>query len=204
MVGRVVAGHRHGAREVVSSFDTLGSDDRRLLLDELAAAASAGNKSALRALIELIDHHQLAHAAIRRVVVSNDDIEEAHQDVLLAVAQSIDRFRGDAAFTTWLFAIGRNSAAALVRRAQRVPSPAEDVDQPITGQQLSSMIASRSDLRTAIEDLPDHYRHAVELRDVRQLPYDEIARQLDVPVNTVKSRLNRGRALVAAAVAEAR
>ena len=56
--------------------------------------------------------------------------------------------------------------------------------------------------QAAIEQLPAHYREAVYLRDVEQWPYEQISEHLDVPMNTVKSRINRGRALVASALTE--
>ena len=91
----------------------------------------------------------------------------------------------------------------MLRRSQRSPEPRADVDGPLTMQRLSSMISSRADLQAAIEQLPAHYREAVYLRDVEQWPYEQISEHLDVPMNTVKSRINRGRALVVSALTEA-
>ncbi len=201
---RVLAGQTHAQQEVLAGFEDLGQDDRGALLDQLARAASQGNRSALIPLIEIIDRYRLDRGPIRRILVDNEEVDEAHQDVLLAVAQSIGNFRGDAAFTTWLFAVARNTAAANLRRSRRTPEPTEDVDRPVTGQRLSSMIASRADLQSAVEQLPAHYREAVYLRDVEQWSYGRIAEHLDVPMNTVKSRISRGRALVAAALSEVR
>lgn len=201
---RVLAGQTHAQLEVLDGFEDLDQDDRGALLDQLARAASQGNRAALIPLIEIIDRYRLDRVPIRRILADNEEVEEAHQDVLLAVAQSIDNFRGDAAFTTWLFAVARNTAAANLRRLQRTPYPTENVDRPITGQRLSSMIASRADLQSAVEQLPAHYREAVYLRDVEQWSYERIAEHLDVPMNTVKSRISRGRALVAAALTEVR
>lgn len=203
---RVLAGQTPAQQEALAGFEDLDQDDRGALLDQLASAAATaeGNRHALISLIEIIDRYRLDRVPIRRILVDNEEVEEAHQDVLLAVAQSISNFRGEAAFTTWLFAVARNTAAANLRRLQRTPPPTEDVDRPITGQRLSSMISSRADLQSAVEQLPPHYREAVYLRDVEQWSYDRIAEHLDVPINTVKSRISRGRALVAAALTEVR
>lgn len=62
---------------------------------------------------------------------------------------------------------------------------------------ISSLIASRETVRQLVERLPDNYRQAVELRDIQQLPYAEAARRLGLNVNTVKSHVARGRALLA-------
>ncbi len=204
VVKRVLAGQAHAQQEVLTGFEDLDQADKGLLLDQLANAASQGNRAALISLIEIIDRYRLDRVPVRRILVDNEEVEEAHQDVLLAVAHSIANFRGEAAFTTWLFAVARNTAASNLRRLQRTPDPTEDVDRPITGQRLSSMIASRADLQAAVEQLPAHYRETVYLRDVEHWSYERIAEHLDVPMNTVKSRISRGRALVAAAVTEVR
>ncbi len=199
---RVLAGQTHAQQEVVTGFEDLDQSERAALLEQLARGAAEGNRHALIPLIEIIDRYRLDRVPIRRILVNNEEVEEAHQDVLLAVAQSIGKFRGEAAFATWLFAVARNTAAANLRRAQRTPEPTADVDRPMTVQRLSSMISSRADLQLAVEQLPAHYREAVYLRDVEQWSYERISEHLDVPMNTVKSRISRGRALVAAAVTE--
>ena len=202
-IGRVLTGQPHAQQELLTGFADLDHDGRSGLLDQLAAAAGAGNRHALVSLVEIVDRYRLDRVAIRRILANNDEVEEAHQDVLLAVVQSIGTFRGEAAFSTWLFAVARNVASSMLRRSQRSPVPTADVDGPLTMQRLSSMISSRADMQAAIEQLPAHYRDAVYLRDVEQWPYEQIAEHLDVPMNTVKSRINRGRALVASALTEA-
>ena len=200
---QVLAGQTHAQQEIVTGFEDLDQSERSALLNQLASGAADGNRHALTPLIEIIDRYRLDRVPIRRILVNNEEVEETHQDVLLAVAQSIGNFRGEAAFTTWLFAVARNTAAANLRRSQRTPEPTEDVDRPMTAQRLSSMISSRADLQVAVEQLPAHYREAVYLRDVEQWSYERISEHLDVPMNTVKSRISRGRALVATALTEA-
>ena len=202
LVERIGRGEPEASRDTVEVFEALDRGDRGDLLDGLAGAAAAGNRRPLATLIEIIDRYRLDRSAIRRILVNNDEVDEAHQDTLIAVAQSIGRFRGESAFTTWLHSVARNTAAAQLRRSQRAPSPTDEVDGPMTGQRLSSMISDRADLQNAVNSLPDHYREAVWLRDVHQLCYDEVAEQLGVGVNTVKSRISRGRALIAAALSE--
>ncbi|MGI9614608.1 MAG: RNA polymerase sigma factor, partial [Acidimicrobiales bacterium] len=67
---------------------------------------------------------------------------------------------------------------------------------------LSSLIASRSDLAAAVNALPEIYRQPVILRDVEQHTYADIAAILEIELNTVKSRISRGRALVASMLSE--
>jgi hypothetical protein len=77
-----------------------------------------------------------------------------------------------------------------------------DETEPGDAVRISSMLASRTDLQEVLAALPDHYRHAVVLRNVRQLPYNEVARRLEINLNTAKSRVARGRALLAAMLPE--
>lgn len=199
----IVAGDDAARLEVLEGYHSVEDEARQRLLDRLAADAAQGNSEPLRVLIEIIDRYRLDRPAIRRVLVRDDEVEEAHQDVLVTVAQSITSFRGEASFRTWLFSVARNTAASNLRRSERTPTPVDSVDQPMTGQRLSSMIAARTDLQAAVDALPDHYRDVVVLRDVEQWTYERISSHLGIPMNTVKSRINRGRALVATAVAEA-
>lgn len=203
LLAGVASGDRVARRGVVDAYEGLDRVARSELVEGLASAAGEGDRAALGVLIEVIDRYQLDRPAIRRILVDDDEVDEAHQDTLIAVAQSIARFRGESAFMTWLHAVARNTASAQLRRAKRMLPPTEDVDVGLTGQRLSSMISSRADLQAAVADLPDHYRDAVVLRDVEGWSYDAIAARVGVPVNTVKSRISRGRALVAAAMTEA-
>ncbi|MEL7155657.1 MAG: sigma-70 family RNA polymerase sigma factor, partial [Actinomycetota bacterium] len=153
-------------------------------------------------LLQLIDDHRLDRPAIRRILIDNEQVEDAHQDVLIAVAQSISRFRGDAAFTTWLHAVARNIAVDHLRRQRPTTVFDDEIASETAAARLSSLIAARSDLAAAVDAIPDPFRAAVRLRDVEQRTYQEIAEAMGVEMNTVKSRISRGRAMVAARVAD--
>jgi len=162
--------------------------------------AASGDSVAIDALLRMIDRHGLARAAIARQLFDRQDQEDVGQDVLLLVANSITGFRGEAHVLTWLHQLATNAALGFVRRRSREPLPAAEL--PLSGCGLfSSIVSDRADLRLAIDDLPAHYRQAVILRDVHQLPYAEIAEQLGLNLNTVRSHIARGRAAVAAQLA---
>jgi RNA polymerase sigma-70 factor (ECF subfamily) len=170
------------------------------LLDVVAAEAAAGSQDAMELLVWAIDELALARPAIRRVVINETDVEDVTQDVLVAVAVGVGSFRGDARFTTWLSRIARFKAIDHLRRKR---DEAElDETEPGDAVRISSMLANRTDLQEVLAALPDHCRHAVVLRDVRQLPYTEVARRLEINLNTAKSRVARGRALLAAMLPE--
>lgn len=161
----------------------------------LAAAAAAGDRGALEELLRR--HAPLVHRICRRIVADPGDALDATQEALLAVARRIDHFDGRCAFTTWLYRVATNAALdELRRRARRAPPAAPDTvlapsdDDP-------SRVVDRLDVRAALGALPEEFRVAVVLRDLGDLPYAEIADILGIPVGTVRSRIARGRALLA-------
>lgn len=170
------------------------------LLDGLAGAASRDCPYSLSVLLALIDEHRLARSAIVRTGIAGADLDDAEQATLLAVARSIHRFRGESRFTTWLYRLAHNTAIGEARRRR----PTADLDDPAVRpapghslRRMSSLVAESHMIESMIAGLPDAFRTTVHLRDVERLSYQEIADRQSVSVNTVKSRLNRGRQLLA-------
>jgi RNA polymerase sigma-70 factor (ECF subfamily) len=169
--------------------------------DELVRSAAAGDRTALDAL--LARHVDRLFAVCRRVC-GPDAAADATQHALLSITRSIGRFDGRAAFTTWSHRIAVNAALDEVRRQRRSAVPASDVlarhDVVAPGGSGPERVVDRLDLDAALAALPDEFRVAVVLRDVADLEYAEIARTLGVPIGTVRSRIARGRAALAASL----
>lgn len=171
--------------------------------EHLAAAASDGDRAALE---ELLRRHQpKMYAVCRRIVGSDADAADVTQDALIAVVRGITRFDGRASFSTWAYRIATNAALDELRRRQRRAQPSADVAQlgdrsaavtPGHDQQVADRVA----IDAALAMLPDDYRAAVVLRDVADLDYAAIATVLGIPPGTVRSRIARGRAALAAIV----
>lgn len=189
------AGDAIAARQVVDDVGRRDAD-RDDLLEELARRAASGSLLATELLAEVVDRRGLARAAVRRVLVDETAIDDVAQDTLIAMAASIGSFRGDAKFVTWLYRLGRNRAVDHLRR-MRATEPLDDGDVG-EAQRISSLIAGRQAAQQLVRRLPPAYREAVVLRDIERLSYDEAARLLRRNVNTVKTRVARGRALLAA------
>jgi RNA polymerase sigma-70 factor (ECF subfamily) len=116
----------------------------------------------------------------------------------------LPRFDGRAAFTTWSYRVATNTCLDELRRRRRRPDPVlpDDDDRTALGADLTSpsmddQIVARLSLDEAMQHLPLEFRAAVVLRDVCTLDYAEIAEVLDIPPGTVRSRIARGRALLA-------
>jgi RNA polymerase sigma-70 factor (ECF subfamily) len=200
LVDQVDNGNDRDRDRAVAAYDALDRAGRRVLLDGLAVRAAAGSSSALDVLLRLVDRHGLARSPLWSILIKPEPVEDAHQDVLIALARSVHRYRGDAAFTTWLHSVAHNIAVDHLRRIKRTLPLAADTDNEAAeteAQRLSSLVASRADLRHAVAALPDTYRDAITMADLDRATYDEIAIALDIPIGTVKSRLARGRAILA-------
>lgn len=165
------------------------------LLMPLVTAASEGDARARDRLLQIIVEQRLVQAPIRKILVDPGDVEDATQNTLVAVTRAIGGFEGRARFTTWLYRIAEREALQVVRKKKRVATPdGEDMSGLVDEvRRMSSVIASADAIRQALEQLDPKFRDAVVLRDVDGLEYEEIAQQLDVPLNTVRTRISRGR-----------
>ena len=184
--------------------------DHEAALEVLARNAAQGSPLALEMLVEAVDRFGAARRAVRRFLVDEAAVDDVTQDTLITVARSIGSFRGDAKFTTWLFQVARNRAVDHLRRVRSTRSLPMGDDgggdpeglAPDTAERMSSIVASRQAVQQLLAELPERYRDAVTLRDVERLPYAEVALRLGRNVNTVKSHVARGRALLAALLLE--
>ena len=175
----------------------LGSDE--IDLDELALRAAAGDKDALEDLLAAIQPRVRRIAG--RMLLHPQDAEEAAQDALLLVATRIGQFEGRSKFTTWLHAVASNSARSTYRSLKRRAAERTTDEMPTHADpRTTSVIAgSRLDLLEALEVVGATHPELVEppvLRDVQGLDYNEIARLLDTPLGTIKSRIHHARQAV--------
>lgn len=198
----VDGGHATRARRALADLTGGAEDERDDALDLLARHAAGGSALAAELLVEAVDQQGIARRAVRRYLVDDRAVEDVVQDTLVTVAQSVGSFRGEARFTTWVHRLARNRAVDHLRRA-RSADPLDD-DHVGPSARMSSMIVSRESVRQMLEELPPHYRDALLLRDVERLPYADVADRLGLNLNTVKSHVARGRALLAHRVVQGR
>ncbi len=172
-------------------------DDR-----ELVAAAQRGDRGALDALLRR--HHDRLHVLCRRVTGNDTDALDATQEALLAIVRGLPRCDGRAAFSTWAYRIATTACLDELRRRRRRPEPGlpDDLgvhEQPARdpGPALDGQVTDRLAVDAALARLPADFRAAVVLRDLCRLDYAEIADVLDIPPGTVRSRIARGRAVLA-------
>ena len=148
---------------------------------------------------------------VLRFVHNQTEAEDVVQETFIKAYRALHQFRGEAAFYTWLYRIGINTARNFLdNRGRRVPAStdmtAEQVESFSEGENLrdintpESVLASKQIAQTvnlAIDELPDDLRTALMLREMEGLSYDEIATVMDCPIGTVRSRIFRAREAVA-------
>ena len=136
-----------------------------------------------------------------------EDAADAAQDAFVSALRKLGTFRGEARFTTWLHRVAVNACYDVLRRRARQPvlrsvdpdgEAWPDLGPPVADH--ADDVASGMDAAAALAQVPEEFRVTLVLADVEDLPYEEIARILDVPVGTVKSRVHRGRLALARAM----
>jgi len=180
-------------------------DDARLL-----AAAQSGDRLAME---RLLSAHQdrIYRTALAYLGGDEEGATEVAQDVLISVARNVAGFRGESRLTTWLYRMtvnyAKNYIAARQRRAARFvsidqsPDSAEEVPRmpsPADPGGNTRDRASSSEMQFIVHErmarLPEEFRVVMILRFVEDQSYEQISETLAIPVGTVKSRINRGRA----------
>ncbi|HVM07643.1 MAG TPA: sigma-70 family RNA polymerase sigma factor [Acidimicrobiales bacterium] len=166
------------------------------------AEAQRGDRASVDALLRR--HLDAIHGVCRRITGNDADAADATQEALIAVVRGLPRFDGRSAFSTWVYRVATNACLDELRRKKRRPDPVDDDELLVSGgaggdarESLASQAALKLDVDAALRRLPVEFRAPVVLRDLSGLDYAEISEVLDVPVGTVKSRISRGRAMLA-------
>jgi RNA polymerase sigma-70 factor (ECF subfamily) len=146
---------------------------------------------------KLLRHLDAAYNLARWLCRDEHDAQDVVQESFLRAVRFIAQCRDDEP-RAWLLKIVRNTASTW-RSRRRVPSTTDEslerVSSPASsGPDRSFQRAQQtSDVRRAIESLPDEFREAVVLREIEGLSYKEVASVIGVPIGTVMSRLSRAR-----------
>lgn len=138
-----------------------------------------------------------------------ESAEDLLQETYLKAYRFIDKFEEGTNAKAWLYRIMRNTYINDYRRVKRTPDVIQYDEQVSPYQMNASVLGSVDELREridretfgdeiarAIGTLPEKFKSVVILRDVEDLPYEEIAEALRIPVGTVRSRLHRARAML--------
>lgn len=170
------------------------ADQDVALIEQYLAGDTAAFNELMRA------HQDRVFAVCLRMLRDRDAALDATQETFITVFRKADRFAGRSAFSTWLYRVAVNTCYDATRKARRNRAePLPEISDPPDRRAGDDMAAVelRPDLEAALASLPDEFRSAVVLSDLEGLALQTVADILEVPVGTVKSRVFRGRKLLA-------
>ncbi len=178
---------------VVASLSAPASDA------EIIALCLRGEASAWEAIVARF-RRRVFHIAYK-FTGRHDEAEDLTQEIFLKLFKSLDKFRRDADFSTWLSSVARHYCIDHYRARKREREVLVDdllaFDRAPASygnpQRAIEETDSKALLRRGLDQLPPKLREAVVLRDLQGLTYQEMADRLGLPEGTVKSRINRGR-----------
>jgi RNA polymerase sigma-70 factor (ECF subfamily) len=171
--------------------------------DVLVRMCQKGDKNAFGQL--LIRYQDRVFSVLYRLVRDRDAVRDLAQDVFVNAFKSIQSFQGKSSFYTWLYRIAMHTGLNYLNLARvRTTSTYENEDiekrlmaiSPNGGNWLEEgylLNEAAQAAVAAIEELPDDYKKVVILKEYEDMSYEEIAEVLDIPIGTVRSRLNRAR-----------
>lgn len=177
---------------------------------ELIDRAQNGDEAAMDILLKT-HQDRVFRTALGLVGGDEEAALEIAQDVLISAFRHLHQFRGASKLSTWLYRMtvnfAKNRAVSRGRRSARFVSLSNPIssdsqervqrdvpeDKPLPRDEAAGRETIEI-LRDRIAELPEEFRAALMLRYFEDLSYEEIAEALEVPIGTVKSRINRGRA----------
>ncbi len=175
----------------------MSADDQRLIAECLAGRTEAFGELVCRYQSRLFN-------TVYRLLGNVEDARDVVQESFLNAYQSLDSFKGEALFFTWLYRIATNTAITWRRKrkvmvslkiTQGDPEVAELVDESENSQPSFPLEQAEEErrLHQALSRLSPEHRAVLVLKDIEGQKYDTMAEILQVPVGTIRSRLHRAR-----------
>ena len=170
----------------------------------LVERVQRGDKQAFDLLVRKYQHKLVQ--LIGRYVSNPADATDIAQEAFIKAYRALPTFRGDSAFYTWLYRIAINTAKNHLLAQSRRP-PGDDIDagdaeqfagdsglkEYATPERMLLKDEIQATINAAIEALPEDLKTAIILRELEGLSYEDIARAMDCPIGTVRSRIFRAR-----------
>lgn len=196
-------------RQTTRSGSTAEDAPRMTFEDHnLARKAARGDIEAFSRLVR--EHSGLVYRVAVRIL-GDSDAQDASQEVWIRAWRNVGKFRGESAFSTWLYKITVNTCLSAYRREQSrsareigddlsyLPVPPSIEDDPETAALADER---REELLRALGRVRAEHRAALVLRHMEGLSYAEVAQILEVPDGTAKGWVNRGRAALLVALSQ--
>lgn len=164
--------------------------------EELIGRIRGGDRDAYASLMRR--HNARIYRAIRGVIRNESEVEDVMQEAYVRAYAHLAEFRAEAKFSTWLTRIALHEAFARVRKARRfaLGNEEETAAMEATPEEQASDREMKVVLESAIDALPESFRTVFILRAIEQMSTADTAEALEIPEDTVKTRLHRARGLL--------
>ncbi len=171
----------------------------------LVSRAQTGDQSAYNALVR--KHEERAYKFAFRLTRDPEEAADVVAEAFIRVYNALPNFKGNSTFTTWLYRILTNCFLDMKKKDKSKHNVSLDAslqteesevhrqleDPKASPQKDFEKVERERRMQRAVHRLPEYQRALVVMYHAEQMSYDEIAAALDLPVGTVKSRLNRAR-----------
>lgn len=165
---------------------------------ELMSLVANGDRDAFSELMQRTE--DMVFAVCLRIMGDREAANDASQETFITLFRKADRYSGQAAVTTWLYRVTVNTCYDQLRKAKRRRlEPLPDYVDPVDAQAEDGFtsVDLHGPVADALANLSEDFRAAVILSDIEGLALADISQILEIPVGTVKSRVFRGRKLLA-------
>lgn len=165
---------------------------------ELLARVVDGDHDAFNQIMR--NHEDRVFSVCLRIMGNREQALDATQETFLTAFRKADQFKGNSALGTWIYRIAVNTCYDMLRKQKRrrtdpIPEHLDPADY--SAEDAVQSAALRPEIRAALAAIPEDFRSAIVLSDIEGMGLPEVAEVLDIPVGTVKSRVFRGRRLLA-------
>ena len=168
--------------------------------DPSVDALKAGSEHAFRCLFE--QERERLRRFVLKLIDDADEAENIVQETFTEAYRQIEDFRGESSVSTWLFSIAKHLAYGHLRTSDRHNYLEHETIEFLQADQGGSAAATRKEVELserkqivhdALQELPEHYRRVVQLRDLKEKSTRETAEQLELTEVNVRVRLHRAR-----------
>jgi RNA polymerase sigma-70 factor, ECF subfamily len=165
---------------------------------ELVRRFLEGDKAAFGELTRR--HERRVYNLAYRMLGNPEEARDATQETFLSCFRNLRKFRGDAAFSTWLHRIAVNTCYDSLRKRGAASTFGVEPPRSLAAPDPVDQVVASVDVQQALLAVPPEFRAVLVLHEIQDLPVDRIAEAMQIPVGTVKSRLHRGRLALARAL----
>ena len=186
--------------QILSTESSKVKDKFKLSDEKLILRFQEGDINAYNELVKRYKDRLLNF--VFRYFNNREQAEDVVQDTLIKLYTHASYYKNIAKFSTWIFTIAKNNALTELRKNKRKQTDSlwtddgKVIDIKSNDQTLDRRVQNEiavDQLNKFLDEIPENFRMAVVLRDFQELSYDEISKILEIPIGTIKSRINRGR-----------